>query len=49
MFVFGALVQRWVSIKFLPVVSQVKLDKGAYIEWDKLLKVVEGIKEALNK
>ncbi|MDV8933737.1 MAG: PTS system mannose/fructose/sorbose family transporter subunit IID, partial [Carnobacterium sp.] len=36
MFVLAALVQRWVSIKFLPVVSEVKLDKGAYIEWDKL-------------
>ena len=32
MFVLAALVQRWVSIKFLPVVSTVKLDKGAYIE-----------------
>lgn len=36
MFVLGALVQRWVNVKFTPVVSTVKLDKGAYIEWDKL-------------
>ena len=36
MFVLGALVQRWVSIKFAPVVSSIQLSKGAYIEWDQL-------------
>ncbi|TKM76595.1 PTS mannose/fructose/sorbose transporter family subunit IID, partial [Enterococcus faecalis] len=30
MFVLAALVQSWVSIKFLPIFSQVKLEKGAY-------------------
>ncbi|HGV8371865.1 TPA: PTS system mannose/fructose/sorbose family transporter subunit IID [Enterococcus faecium] len=49
MFVLAALVQRWVSIKFLPVVSTVKLDKGAYIEWDKLPSGVEGIKSAFEQ
>ena len=49
MFVLAALVQRWVSIKFLPVVSTVKLDKGAYIEWDKLPSDVEGIKSAFEQ
>ena len=47
MFVLGSLVQRWVSIKFIPVVSQVKLQKGAYIEWDKLPNNMQGVKEAL--
>ncbi|HFM6663241.1 TPA: PTS system mannose/fructose/sorbose family transporter subunit IID [Enterococcus faecium] len=49
MFVLAALVQRWVSIKFLPVVSTVKLDKGAYIEWDKLPSSGEGIKSAFEQ
>ncbi|MDT2753367.1 PTS system mannose/fructose/sorbose family transporter subunit IID [Enterococcus pseudoavium] len=47
MFVLGALVQRWVNVKFTPVVSTVKLDKGAYIEWDKLPDGAQGVKEAL--
>ncbi|MGX7205186.1 PTS system mannose/fructose/sorbose family transporter subunit IID [Enterococcus pingfangensis] len=47
MFVLGALVQRWVNVKFTPVVSTVKLDEGAYIEWDKLPDGAQGIKEAL--
>ncbi|HFN2294337.1 TPA: PTS system mannose/fructose/sorbose family transporter subunit IID [Enterococcus faecium] len=49
MFVLAALVQRWVSIKFLPVVSTVKLDKGAYIEWDKFPSGGEGIKSAFEQ
>lgn len=49
MFIIGALVQRWVSIRFTPVVSQVTQSKGAYIEWDKLPKGAAGIKEALSQ
>ncbi|WP_137663491.1 PTS system mannose/fructose/sorbose family transporter subunit IID [Enterococcus hulanensis] len=49
MFVLGALVQRWVNVKFTPVVSTVKLDKGAYIEWDKLPAGAQGIKDALSQ
>ncbi|MEG0627970.1 PTS system mannose/fructose/sorbose family transporter subunit IID [Enterococcus viikkiensis] len=49
MFVLGALVERWVNVKFTPVVSTVKLDKGAYIEWDKLPSGAQGIKEALTQ
>lgn len=49
MFVLGALVRRWVNVKFTPVVSTVKLDKGAYIEWDKLPAGAQGIKEALSQ
>ncbi|MFD2616509.1 PTS system mannose/fructose/sorbose family transporter subunit IID [Terrilactibacillus laevilacticus] len=49
MFILGALVNRWVSVKFTPIVSSVKLDKGAYIEWDKLPTGAQGIKEALEQ
>ena len=49
MFVLAALVQRWVSIKFLPVVSEVKLDDGAFIEWDKLPAGGEGMQQAFEK
>ncbi|KAF1303226.1 PTS mannose/fructose/sorbose transporter family subunit IID [Enterococcus saccharolyticus] len=47
MFILGSLVNRWVSVSFAPKVSEVPLDKGAYIEWDKLPAGAEGIKEAL--
>lgn len=49
MFIIGALVERWVSISFTPVVSTVQQQKGAYIEWDKLPKGVAGIKSALEQ
>jgi len=47
MFVLAALVQRWVSINFKPIVSTVKLDKGAFIDWNSLPAGGEGIKDAL--
>lgn len=47
MFVLAALVQRWVSINFKPIVSTVKLDNGAYIDWSKLPAGSEGIQQAL--
>ncbi|UTI43751.1 PTS system mannose/fructose/sorbose family transporter subunit IID [Niallia sp. RD1] len=49
MFILGALVNRWVSVKFTPVVSSVELDEGAYIDWDKLPDGAEGIKTALEQ
>ncbi|MFB6468456.1 PTS system mannose/fructose/sorbose family transporter subunit IID [Cytobacillus sp. Hz8] len=49
MFILGSLVNRWVSVKFSPIVSEVKLDKGAYIDWDKLPSGVQGIKTALEQ
>ncbi|GKT04252.1 PTS system mannose/fructose/sorbose family transporter subunit IID [Furfurilactobacillus sp. WILCCON 0119] len=49
MFVIGALIQRWVSIKFLPVVSTIQQQKGSYIEWSKLPKGSKGIQEALTQ
>ncbi|MEQ9810563.1 PTS system mannose/fructose/sorbose family transporter subunit IID [Streptococcus jiangjianxini] len=49
MFILGSLVNRWVSISFKPTVSSVQLDKGAYIEWDKLPSGIEGVKVALEQ
>ncbi len=36
MFIIGALVQRWVSISFTPVVSSVAQSEGAYIDWSQI-------------
>ena len=47
MFVIGALIQRWVVIKFTPVISKAKLQSSEYIHWDKLPKGINGVKEAL--
>ena len=50
MFVIGSLIQRWVSITFTPVVSTVKQQEGAYIDWDKLPKVLPVLKKpSINK
>lgn len=49
MFIIGALVERWVSIKFTPVVSKIQQQKGAYIDWDHLPKGAAGVKEALTQ
>ena len=47
MFILGSLVNRWVSVKFAPIVSSVTLSHGAFIDWDKLPAGAEGIKQAL--
>lgn len=49
MFIIGALVERWVSISFTPVVSRVTQSAGAFIDWDNLSAGSEGIKEALTQ
>ena len=49
MFVIGSLIQRWVSITFTPVVSVVKQQEGAYIDWDKLPKGIAGVKSSLPR
>lgn len=49
MFIIGSLVERWVSIKFTPVVSVVQQAEGAYIDWNSLPSGPEGIKEALTQ
>ncbi len=46
MFVLGALIERWVSVNFKPVVSRVQLSDGAYIDWDSLPAGGEGIRQA---
>ncbi|MEE1159709.1 MAG: PTS system mannose/fructose/sorbose family transporter subunit IID [Atopobiaceae bacterium] len=48
MFIIGALVQRWVSITFTPVVSTVAQSEGAYIDWSALPAGTEGIKSAFE-
>ncbi|MDT2762888.1 PTS system mannose/fructose/sorbose family transporter subunit IID [Enterococcus asini] len=48
MFVLGVLVERWVNVKFTPVVSNVKLSEGAYIDWDKLPSGTAGIRQAIS-
>ena len=47
MFVMGILVQRWTSINFPAVISQVKLAEGAYIDFNQYAGGVNG--EALQK
>ncbi len=49
MFIIGALVQRWVSISFTPIVSTVTQAEGAYIDWSSLPAGAEGIKSALEQ
>ena len=49
MFVLGSLIERWVSINFIPVVSKVKLSDGAYIDWNSLPAGAEGIKTAISQ
>ncbi|AGX41977.1 PTS system mannose/fructose/sorbose family transporter subunit IID [Clostridium saccharobutylicum] len=47
MFILGSLVNRWVSVKFAPTVSSVKLGDGAFIDWSKLPEGAQGIQQAL--
>jgi len=49
MFIIGALVQRWVSISFTPVVSTVTQSEGAYIDWANLPAGIEGVKAAFEQ
>ena len=49
MFIIGALVQRWVSISFTPVVSSVAQSEGAYIDWSQIQGNADGIKSALEQ
>ncbi len=47
MFILGSLVNRWVSIKFVPTVSSVKIADGGFIDWSKIPAGANGIKQAL--
>ena len=46
MFILGSLINRWVVVKFTPVVSSIKQQKGAYIDWGSLPNNMEGVKQA---
>ena len=48
MFILGSLVNRWVSVKFTPVVSNVPNQKGAYIDWSSLPSGKAGVQKALE-
>ncbi|KGO32373.1 PTS system mannose/fructose/sorbose family transporter subunit IID [Oenococcus alcoholitolerans] len=49
MFVIAALIERWVTIHFTPVVSRVRLQRGAYIDWNKIPSGARGIRQALEQ
>lgn len=49
MFIVGALVQRWVSIKFAVDVSAVTQQAGSFIDWSNLPAGAEGIQTALKQ
>ncbi|MDM8163762.1 PTS system mannose/fructose/sorbose family transporter subunit IID [Collinsella intestinalis] len=49
MFIIGALVERWVSISFTPIVSKVQQQAGTFIDWANLSAGSEGIREALTQ
>ena len=48
MFILGSLVNRWVSVKFTTVVSNVPNQKGAYIDWSSLPSGKAGVQKALE-
>lgn len=48
MFVLGGLIDRWVKVNFIPVVSKAKLQSNAYIHWDKLPSGHAGVQKALE-
>ena len=47
MFVLGSLIERWVNIKFTPIVSKTPVQKGGYIDWSSLPAGAKGIQQAL--
>ncbi|UUV99724.1 PTS system mannose/fructose/sorbose family transporter subunit IID [Vagococcus luciliae] len=49
MFVLAALVERWVSIDFKPIVSKVPLDKGAFVDWANLPSGMAGVRQAFEE
>ena len=49
MFVLASLVQRWVNISFVPVVSKVTLSDGAYVEWDKIPMNAQGLQQVFQE
>lgn len=48
MFILGSLVNRWVAVKFTPIISTTPQQKGAYIDWNTLPAGAKGIQKALQ-
>lgn len=48
MFILGSLVNRWVVVKFTPVVSNAQNQQGAYIDWSSIPNGTKGIQKALE-
>ena len=48
MFIIGALVERWVSSSFTPIVSTIPQQAGAYIDWSSIPAGADGIHKALS-
>ena len=48
MLIIGALVERWVSISFTPIVSTIPQQAGAYIDWSSIPAGADGIHKALS-
>lgn len=49
MFIIGALVNRWVSVSFTPIVSKVTQQAGAFIDWSTIQPTTEGIRDAITQ
>lgn len=47
MFVLAGLVQRWVNIDFVSVISEVERQPGTYVDWSNLPSGLAGLQEAL--
>ena len=48
MFIIGSLVQRWVSISFTPIVSQITQQEGAYIDWNAINTIATGTGDGMG-
>ena len=48
MFIIGSLVQRWVSISFTPIVSQLTQQEGAYIDWNAINNIATGTGDGMG-
>lgn len=49
MFILGTLIERWVTIKFTPVVSKTPIQKGGYIDWDHLPNNIHSVQKVLTE
>lgn len=49
MFILGTLIERWVTIKFKPVVSKTPIQKGGYIDWNHLPNNIHAVQKVLTE